>query len=311
MGSQPRICVVGSCMIDLISRVPRLPALGETLAGHSFHLGYGGKGANQATAAARLEASVSIVAKVGRDVFGEGTVQNLRANGIDTTFVFTDPQRSSGVAPIFVDDNAENFIVIVPGANDGLTSADVRAARDMIHGAQILCCQLEIPVEVTLEAFRIARGENVVTILNPAPAAPLPDELLALTDICVPNEIEVQMMTGRSAQTLKEAELAARELLRRGPQTVIVTLGSRGALIVRDGSSEHVPAVPVDAVDPTGAGDAFIGALAVFLAERCPMAEAVRWAGGVAALSVTRIGTQVSFPGRDEADAFLGARGLR
>lgn len=310
MASQPRICVVGSCMIDLISRVPRLPNLGETLVGHSFHLGYGGKGANQATAAARLGARVSMVAKVGRDVFGEGTMQNFRDNGIDTTFVQYDPDRFSGVAPIFVDDKADNFIVIVPGANDGLTPGDVQAAREAILGADLLCCQLEVPVEVTLEAFRIACSGDVVTILNPAPAAPLPDELLRLTDICVPNEVEAQMLSGHSADNLDQAEQAARELLRRGPKSVVMTLGNRGALLVDSTSREHVHAVKVDAVDPTGAGDAFIGALAVSLGEGRSLTDAVRRASAVAALSVTRVGTQVSFPGRQEADTFLRAHAL-
>ncbi len=295
-------------MIDLISRVPRLPTLGETLVGHSFHLGYGGKGANQATAAARLGARVSMIARVGGDVFGEGTIENLRASGIETRHVLVDPERFSGVAPIFVDDHAQNVVVIVPGANDGLTPDDVRAAAVEIRTAGILCCQLEVPVEASLEAFRIARRAGVTTILNPAPAAALPDELLSLTDICVPNEVEVQMLTGRAAQTIDEAEAAARDLLARGPRSVIVTLGSRGALSVAEGRSQHVAAYPVDAVDPTGAGDAFIGALALFLGEGRSLEEAVRRAAAAAALSVTKVGTQVSFPRRGELEEFLTTR---
>ena len=308
MASQARICVVGSCMIDLISRVPRLPALGETLVGHSFHLGYGGKGANQATAAAKLGARVSMVARVGHDVFGQGTLDNFRSLGIGTTHVLQDADRFSGVAPIFVDDRAENVIVIVPGANYGLTPEDVRAAREEIASADVLCCQLEIPVESTLEAFRVARSAGVTTILNPAPAAPLPDELLGLTDICVPNEVELEMLTGYSAGSLEEAAHAAETLLARGPGHVIVTLGSRGSLVVTSGSTQHVPAVPVDAVDPTGAGDEFIGALAVFLAEGASMADATMAAAAAAAISVTRIGTQVSFPDRQEVERLLAAR---
>ena len=308
MPNQPRICVVGSCMIDLISRVPRLPALGETLVGHSFHLGYGGKGANQATAAAKLGARVSMVARVGHDVFGQGTLDNFRSLGIGTTHVLQDADRFSGVAPIFVDDRAENVIVIVPGANYGLTPEDVRAAREEIASADVLCCQLEIPVESTLEAFRVARSAGVTTILNPAPAAPLPDELLGLTDICVPNEVELEMLTGYSAGSLEEAAHAAETLLARGPGHVIVTLGSRGSLVVTSGSTQHVPAVPVHAVDPTGAGDEFIGALAVFLAEGASMADATMAAAAAAAISVTRIGTQVSFPDRQEVERLLAAR---
>jgi ribokinase len=310
MAQQPKICVVGSSMIDLISTVPRLPRLGETLVGRSFHLGYGGKGANQAVMAARLGAQVAMVNKVGRDVFGEGTLRNYREQGIDTTHVMFDESRFSGVAPIFVDDSAQNFIVIVPGANEGLQPADVQNARQVILEADILICQLEIPMETTLEAFRIAKSGNVRTILNPAPAAPIPDELLQLSDICAPNETETELLTGAPVGTLAEAEAAARKLLSRGPETVILTLGERGALLVEKDRVESIPAVKVDAVDPTGAGDAFIGSLAVYLGEGLPLQDAILRANAVAALSVTRIGTQISFPKRGEADEFLIKQGL-
>ena len=307
----PRICVVGSSNIDLISKVPRLPKLGETMIGHSFHLGYGGKGANQAVMAARLGAQVTMVTRLGRDVFGDGTLRNYREQGIDTSHVLFDDALSSGVAPIFVDDNARNFIVIVPGANMGLSPADARAASASIAAADILICQLEIPIETTLEALRIAHASGVRTILNPAPAAPLPDELLQLADISAPNETETELLTGLPAASPQEAEAAARKLLERGPGAVILTLGERGALLVDgEGAAEHVPAVVVEPVDPTGAGDAFIGSLAVFLAEGRPLREAIRRANAVAALSVTRIGTQVSFPQRPAADAFLAEQGL-
>jgi ribokinase len=302
--------VVGSSNIDLISKVPRLPKLGETLVGHSFHMGYGGKGANQAVMAAKLGARVSMVTKLGRDVFGDGTLKNYREQGIDTAHVLFDDTLFSGVAPIFVDDNAKNFIVIVPGANMGLSPADAQAAREVILSAALLVCQLEIPTETTLEAFRVAKTGNVLTILNPAPAAPLPDELLQLTGICAPNETETELLTGLPVNTLEEAEAAARALLKRGPKTVILTLGERGALLVDGDTVAHVPAVPVNAVDPTGAGDAFIGSLAVFLGEGMPMRDAILRANAVAALSVTKIGTQVSFPMRAEADAFLKGHGL-
>lgn len=310
MAKQPKICVVGSSMIDLISKVPRLPKLGETLVGRSFHLGYGGKGANQAVMAAKLGARVTMVNKVGRDVFGEGTLGNYREQGIDTTHVMFDESRFSGVAPIFVDDNAQNFIVIVPGANLGLLPADVQKAAEVILAADILICQLEILSETTLEAFRIAKSGNVRTILNPAPAASIPDELLQLSDICAPNETETELLTGQPVGTMAEAEAAARKLLPRGTRTVILTLGERGALLVDEDTVESIPAVKVDAVDPTGSGDAFIGSLAVFLGEGLSMSNAIRRANAVAALSVTRIGTQVSFPKRVEADDFLEKQGL-
>jgi ribokinase len=310
MATKPKICVVGSSMIDLISKVPRLPKLGETLVGRSFHLGYGGKGANQAVMAAKLGAQVTMVNKVGRDVFGEGTLKNYRDQGIDTTHVLFDETRFSGVAPIFVDDSAQNFIVIVPGANLGLSPADVQRARDVILDADILICQLEIPIETTLEAFRVAKSGNVRTILNPAPAASIPRELLELSDICAPNETETELLTGQPVGTLSEAEAAARKLLAQGTRTVILTLGERGALLVDKDALENIPAVKVDAVDPTGAGDAFVGSLAVYLGEGLSIRNAIRRANAVAALSVTRIGTQVSFPKRAEADDFIKQQGL-
>jgi ribokinase len=306
----PKICIVGSSNIDLISKVPRLPKLGETLVGRSFHLGYGGKGANQAVMAANLGARVTMVTKLGRDVFGDGTLRNYREQGIDTTHVMFDDKLFSGVAPIFVDDNAQNFIVIVPGANMGLSPADAQAARQVILDADILICQLEIPVETTLEAFRIAKSGNVRTILNPAPAAPIPDELLQLSDLCAPNETETELLTGRPVGTPTEAEVAARRLLARGTRTVILTLGERGALLVDKDTIENIPAIKVNAVDPTGAGDAFIGSLAVYLGEGLALREAILRANAVAALSVTKIGTQVSFPKRAEADVFLRQQGL-
>ncbi len=302
------ICVVGSSNIDLISKVPRLPVMGETMIGHSFHLGYGGKGANQAVMAAKLGAQVKMVTKLGRDVFGEGTLKNYQEQGIDTAHVLFDETLSSGVAPIFVNDNAQNFIVIVPGANWALSPADVRAAGDVILGSDLLVCQLEIPLETTLEAFRVAKAGGVRTILNPAPAAALPDELLQLADICAPNETETELLTGLPVSTREEAEAAARALLDRGPQVVILTLGERGVLVVDRAGATHVPALRVEAVDPTGAGDAFVGSLAVFLGEGLPLPTAVLRANAVAALSVMKIGTQVSFPRRAEADAFIEAR---
>lgn len=312
MASKPRICVVGSSNIDLISTVPRLPKLGETLIGDSFYLGYGGKGANQAVMAAKLGARVTMVTKLGRDVFGDGTLKNYRDQGIDDSYIQFDDSLFSGVAPIFVDQDAKNFIVIIPGANLGLSPADVQNASNAILGAQIVICQLEVPIETTLEAFRVAkRGDIPVgqfrpsTILNPAPAAKLPDELLQLTDICAPNETETELLTGVSVQSMEDAQRAARMLQARGPQTVILTLGERGALVVNGEMLWHTPSFKVSAVDSTGAGDAFVGSLAVFLGEGLGLGEAVERANAVAALSVTKIGTQVSFPKRDEADAFL------
>jgi ribokinase len=306
----PHLCVVGSSNIDLTFRTTRLPRPGETLSGHGFQLGFGGKGANQAVMAARLGARVTMVTKVGRDIFGEQTLQNYRDQGIDTTFVTTDDACPSGVAGIIVDDNACNCILVVAGANGSLTPDDVRAATPAIRQAKAVLCQLEVPMESILEAFRVSRAAGVRTILNPAPAVSLPDELLYLTDLCVPNETEAEILTGRPVTTLREAETAARAMQARGPQTVLITLGARGVLVVDGQSVEHFPAVPIQAVDPTGAGDVFIAALAVFMAEGSSLPLAVRRASGVAALSVTAPGTQTAFPSRAQADSFLRQVGI-
>lgn len=301
--------MVGSSNIDLISRVPRLPMPGETLIGSKFQMGFGGKGANQAVMAAKLGAQVSVVTKVGDDIFGHDTRKNYEKHGIDITYVLFDSERFSGVAPIAVDENTgANSIIIVPGANDGLSPQDVRNAAPAIHAAQVVICQLEIPIETTLEAFRVAREKpGVLTILNPAPAAPLPDELIALSDIIAPNEVEAAMLTDMPTTTDAEAVAAGRRLQERGAKTVVMTLGARGALIL-DGVSEpvRVAAQQVQAVDTTGAGDAFVGSLAYFLAVGRVLKDAVERACAIATKSVLKTGTQISFPWREEVLDIVG-----
>ncbi len=303
-----RLCMVGSSNIDLIARVPRIPAPGETLIGSRFQTGFGGKGANQAVMAARLGAEVTVVTKLGRDTFGESTLANYRAQGIDTTYVLFDETEASGVALIAVDDNTgQNSIIIAPGANFTLTPEEVRLASRAIQTAQVVICQLEVPIEVTLEAFRVAKGANgVLTILNPAPAATIPDELLSLTDILIPNEIEASMLTGMPTGTLPEVTAAARKLQEWGVKTVLITLGSRGALIVNaDEEAQFVPAQAVKAVDSTGAGDAFVGSFAYLLASGRSLRDSVERACAIATRSVLKTGTQTSFPMRDEVAELL------
>jgi ribokinase len=295
--TQPKICVVGASNLDLISYVPRLPRIGETLHGTRFHMGYGGKGANQAVMAAKLGGDVAMVTKLGQDIFGENTLKNFKSWGIDTRHVLFTDQAFSGVAPIAVDPDGHNAIIIVTGANDMLTPEEIEAARPVIAAAQIVVCQLEIPVEITLAALRIARREGVTTIFNPAPARPeLPDELFQLSDIFCPNESETELLTGLPVSTIQEAETAARGLLERGAGVVILTLGERGSLLVNSDGSVHVPATPVKALDTTGAGDAFVGSLGYFLAAGKPLTEAMRRANHIAAISVQSSGTQTSFP---------------
>jgi ribokinase len=308
MSETPRICMVGSSNTDLIARVPRLPVPGETLHGSSFQTGFGGKGANQAVMAARLGAQVSVVTKLGRDTFGENTLVNYREQGIDTRYVLFDEQAASGVALIAVDENTgQNSIVIVPGANNSLTPQDVRSARTAIAAAQLVICQIEIPLDATLEAFRVAKEVGTVkTIFNPAPASDFPDELLALTDILIPNEIEAGMLVGRTVENDEQAVEAARELQRRGPQTVVVTMGSRGALVVEGKREpEFIAAQRVQAVDSTGAGDSFVGSFAYLLGAGRTMVDAARRASAIATRSVLKPGTQLSFPWREEVLEYL------
>jgi ribokinase len=294
---QPRICVIGAANLDLISYVPRLPRLGETLHGTRFHMGFGGKGANQAVMAAKLGARVSMITKLGRDVFGENTLKNFQSWGVDCRHVLFTEQAFSGVAPIAVDPDGHNAIIIVTGANDLLTEQEVEAALPAIAEAQILVCQLEIPLPITLAAMRLARRQKVPTILNPAPARPeLDPELYSLSDIFCPNESETELLTGLRVRTVEEAARAARLLLERGAGKVILTLGENGSLLVTEEEALHVPALPVKALDSTGAGDAYVGSLAYFIAAGKALPEAMRRANHIAAFSVQSAGTQSSFP---------------
>ncbi|MHB9034023.1 MAG: ribokinase [Anaerolineae bacterium] len=306
---QARICMVGSCMVDLIARVPRLPQAGETLVGTAFSIGFGGKGANQAVMAARLGARVAVVVRLGRDVFGENTLRNFQEQGIDTTYVTYDDQRFSGVAPIAVDQfSGQNAIIIVPGANDGLTAQVVRSAEPAIADADVVICQCEVPIEASLEAFRIAkRRKECLTILNPAPAPDkLPDELLHLTDVLSPNESEAEKLTGFRVLSTEDAATAAAALRKRGPRYVVITLGERGALLVSGETPvTFVPAGRVQAVDTTGAGDAFIGSLGCFLGEGRDIVQAVQWASRIATHTVTARGTQTSMPTRAQVADLL------
>jgi len=294
---RPKICVVGASNMDLISYVPRLPHLGETLHGSRFHMGYGGKGANQAVMASKLGGDVMMITKLGKDMFGENTLKNFEAMGVDTKWVLFTDEAFSGVAPIAVDPEGRNAIIIVTGANDLLTAKEIENARADIASADIMVCQLEIPLEISLAAMKVAHEEGVTTIFNPAPARPeLPDEIYRLCDIFCPNESETEMLTDMPVRTIEEAEKAARILLKRGADTVILTLGERGSLLVNKDEAVHIPPEEVKAVDTTGAGDAFVGSLAYFLGVGKSLKEAMKRANYIAAISVQSIGTQVSFP---------------
>ncbi|HTU89997.1 MAG TPA: ribokinase [Gemmataceae bacterium] len=307
MASPPRICVVGSANVDLTFRTPRLPTPGETLAGHAFHLGMGGKGANQAVAAARLGAKVALIARVGNDTFGQEAIRRYRAEGLDATFVRQDAQCPTGTAAIVVDDAAENCIIVVAGANASLSQEDVRDASTVIQNADVLLCQLETPLEATLEAFRLAHAAGVLTVLTPAPVMSLPDSLLQLCDLCVPNRTELELLVGRKVDSPGDAQFAASMLRERGVKTLVVTMGSRGALLLDAEGATHVSAVEVAAVDSTGAGDAFTAGLAVWLAEGFSLREAAQQASIVGALTATRLGTQAAFPSLAEVREWMGS----
>ena len=299
------ICVVGSANVDLTFRTARLPQPGETVAGQSMSAGMGGKGANQAVAAARLGAEVTFVARVGNDAYGTEAIRSYQAEGIDATFVQKDQQLPTGTAAIVVDDQAENCIIAVPGANSSLKPQDVADALPAIRRADSVVCQLEIPLDVAFEAFRLARSLNVRTVLTPAPAMELPDEFLRLCDICVPNKTEVELLTGTAITNARDAHIAADKLRARGVGLVVVTMGSNGVLVVDDCGATAVPALKVSAVDPTGAGDAFTAGFAVFLSAGFTVIEAVQRATVVAALTVTRHGAQTAFPQLAEIDEYV------
>lgn len=296
----PRICVVGSSNIDLSFRTPRLPAPGETLHGPGFHIGFGGKGANQAIMAARMGASVAMISRVGRDVFGDQILRNFADAQIDISHVLIDDQLPTGAASIAVDDQGQNAIIVVGGANMSISPQHVEAARPLLAGASVVLAQLEVPIEAVTAAFRIAREAGITTILNPAPAHLDINEVLQLSDYCIPNESELSFMMNAGVETLDKVIAAARGLNARGPRTTIVTLGENGAAIVGPSITEHVPVSKVTAVDTTGAGDAFIGSFAVFLAEGHSVTAAVALGNAAAALTVQRPGAQASYPRRKE-----------
>jgi ribokinase len=300
-----RVAVAGSLNMDLVVRAPHIPQPGETIIGSDFRNVPGGKGANQAVAAARLGADVSMVGRVGHDTFAEPLLENLAADGVDHTYVTRDPEAATGVALIVVDDAGENSIVVASGANARFSPADVDAAEEALVDADVLLLQLESPLETVRRAAELARAHGAKVLLNPAPAQDLSDELLSLIDALIPNETEAALLTGRSVRSEKDARVAAEALWDSGVETVIVTLGERGALLAQDGTVTLVPAFQVEAVDTTAAGDAFVGGFAVALAEGSALEEAVRWGNAAGALAATKMGAQPSLPTREALERLL------
>lgn len=304
------VVVFGSINMDLVARTPHLPARGETITGHEFFTAAGGKGANQAVAAARLHVPTKMVGRVGDDAFGQALRQHLADVGVDTSTILTDAGVSSGVAIIAVDDEAQNNIIIIPGANGRVGQADVERLEDHLAGANVLLLQLEVPLEATLAAARIAHQQGVTVILDPAPALDLPAELYRSSDIITPNEVEAAQLAGFPVKTPDDAARAADVLLSKGTPTVIIKMGASGVFYAarsQDGSriQDFIPAFQVKAIDTVAAGDAFNGGLATALVEGHDLVTAVRWGAATGALSTTKAGAQPSMPGRSEFNAFL------
>lgn len=301
------VVVIGSLNMDLVTRAPRLPKGGETLIGHSFATVSGGKGANQAVAAARLGARVAMVGCVGNDDYGVQLREALLAEQIDCQAVST-VEDSSGVALIVVDDNSQNAIVIVAGANGAMTPAVIDRFDAVLQAADVIICQLEIPDATVGHALKRARTLGKTVILNPAPASrPLPADWFAAIDYLIPNESEAAALSGLPVDSLQSAESAANQLIAMGAGKVIITLGAQGSLFANGKGFEHFPAPKVQAVDTTAAGDTFVGGFAAALASGKSEAEAIRYGQVAAALSVTRAGAQPSIPTMSDVQAFKPA----
>lgn len=297
-----QILVVGSLNADLVVRAPRFPQPGETISGDDLNIIPGGKGANQAVAAARLGANVSLLGRVGKDNFGDFLLENLKQNKVDSTLIQRDDS-STGTAIIVVDASGQNSIVLSAGANGNVSIADVDNIP--FTNYQLLLLQLEIPLPTVLRAAQRAKENNARVVLNPAPAKELPDELIALADFIIPNETELSLLTKQKVSDMASAESAAKNLLRRGAKNVIVTLGGKGALIVNTETCKQVDTYQVNVVDTTAAGDAFIGGLATSLLENKPLEDAVRFGCACGALAVTKFGAQPSLPTKEAVEQLI------
>ena len=300
----PKICVAGSLNMDLCVETPRVPVMGETILGSGFFTSPGGKGANQAVAAAKLGAGVTMLGRAGGDAFGAQLIENLRSNGVNTEHIRITREAPTGVAVILLQ-GGDNCIIVDPGANALLTPEDIDESEALIAASDVLVLQLEIPLPAARRAMELARAHGVKVLLNPAPAQRLPADFLALADILTPNESECAFLTGLPCYTPEQAEQAARALLRLGVPQVAVTLGGDGVMYNEGERMIHKPALPVQVADTTAAGDSFTGALAVSLGGGAGFPEAVDFALAVAALTVTRRGAQESLPSLAEVAEFV------
>ncbi len=301
----PRIVVLGGINMDLVTVTPRFPEDGETVVGSRFLTYAGGKGANQAVAAARMGARSALVGRVGDDLFGPQLVEGLAAAGVDTDGVVVEPGASSGIAVINIDGAAQNRIIQIPGANHTCGPADAERAIGLLPGAAAVLLQLEVAIEVSLQVMRAAAALGVMVIFDPGPPKPLPDELYGLCTVITPNETEAQALVGFPVTDVASAERAAQALLAGGVGAVVVKLGERGAYYATAERRGHTPPFAVTPVDSVAAGDAFNGALAVALAEGLPLPQAVRVAAAAGAVAVTKFGAQDAMPSRSEVERLL------
>lgn len=295
-----KVCILGSINMDMVVSINKMPLIGETIFSNDFKLAHGGKGANQAVASKRLGADVYMISKVGQDVYGNQIVNSLQEENINVTNIFRDDSKPTGTAIITVDNDGNNSIIVAPGANMNLNLEEIDKCKDVIVNSDIIVAQFETPIEVTIEAFKFAKENEVITILNPAPAKKIPDELLKYTDIIVPNETEATALTGVNVQDLESAKQAANVFLDNKVEYVIITLGDKGAALISKRDGILIPAYKVNVVDSTAAGDSFIGAISTKLRKDNfdikSLEEAVRFANKVSAITVQREGAQPSIP---------------
>ncbi len=299
---EKKIAVIGSCNTDMVINLDRLPLPGETLIGGKFFMNPGGKGANQAVAAARLGGKVEFIAKVGNDPFGKRAIDQYKAEGIDTKYILTDETQPSGVALIMVDAHGENCIAVASGANAQLLPADIDRAKEVLEESEILLMQLETPIETIEHAAHMAKEKGIKVILNPAPARAIPEKLLKCLYMLIANETEAEFISGTQITDLDSVARAADIITDKGVENVVITLGSKGAFIKEKGNYHQVPAIKVKAVDATAAGDTFCGAICVALSEGMCITESVEFANRCAAVTVTRMGAQASVPRRQEVN---------
>ncbi|MYF98544.1 ribokinase [Candidatus Poribacteria bacterium] len=306
---QPKVTVLGSANIDLVIRAKRMPNKGETLIGGAFDIFTGGKGFNQATAAARLGADVTFIGRIGDDVFGEMLRSAMDAENIDTRFVKTDAESGTGIATIVVEPDGDNSIIVVPRANMCITPKDIDTAEDSIANADVLLLQLETPIDSSQRAAEIARDNGTIVMLDPAPARSLPDSFLDKIDILTPNTSEATVLSGHEINTAERRTVAAKALQKQiaqdGLSTVVLTLGEQGVLLCTPSETTHIPAISVEAVDTTGAGDAFSGALATALAKGNNIIESVKFAIAAGAAAVTVLGATPSMPTNEKIESIV------